>query len=67
MSATVIILPVIRREETGAGRAVTVQVELPPRVFARLVRLARDWDIEPRAAAESLLIDAINKAAGVRR
>jgi hypothetical protein len=66
MGADVIILPVIRIEREVSGKTVVMCVRLPSRVYNRLTAIADQWNIMPVAAAEHLLVVAINKAAGVK-
>lgn len=65
----VIILPVIAKPQAiGDLDEVTLPgLQLPRRVYGRLLRLARERDLEPGAAAEMLLLDAINERAGAQR
>jgi hypothetical protein len=67
MSADVIILPLIRVERDVSNTTAVLCVRLPSRVYNRLTALADQWNISPVAAAEHLLVDAINNAAGVKR
>lgn len=50
-----------------AWRTAAETVRLPLRVAGRLRSIADGWNLTANEAAESMLIDAINKAAGVRR
>lgn len=66
MSADVVILPTLRRFDAEGGETETLQIRPPARVYARLKKLAGAWALTPNEAAESILVDAINKAAGVK-
>ena len=65
MSATVIILPVVR--PLNGDPELPVTCRLPRKVMARLRRQAEAWNIDVQAAAEDILITAINEYAGVKR
>ena len=68
MSAAVVILPAIAKPQAVGGLdVVTLPVRLSRRVYDRLLKIANGWDVPPGAAAEDLLIRAINEAAGVRK
>lgn len=67
MSATVIILPIVAKDsEPRTDVAVLSGLRLPRRVHNRLLKIAREWDVPPSAAAEMLLLRAINTQAGLR-
>jgi hypothetical protein len=67
VSATVIQLPVIARTTASGAEEVALQVRLPRRVYGRLLKIAELWNVDPSAAAEMLLVEAVNSAAGVKR
>ncbi|HLH95047.1 MAG TPA: hypothetical protein VKW08_08005 [Xanthobacteraceae bacterium] len=56
MSATVIILPVVRRPEVSRG---TVFVRLTPKTLQRLNQRAKDWNLTREEAAEAIISEVL--------
>lgn len=71
MTATIIILPMpVAPRATAIGNLDEIALpalRLPRRVYGRLLRQAKAWNVDPQAAAEMLLLQAINDAAGIKQ
>lgn len=67
MTATIIIMPVVRIANAigDLDEIALPGLRLPRRVYGWLLRQAKAWNVDPRAAAEMLLLQAINDAAGL--
>lgn len=67
MSARIIILPVIAKDDAAKGQ-ITLQVRVPRRgVYSKLLKLAGLWNVTPGEAAEFLLTRAVHETSGRRK
>lgn len=67
MSAKIIKLSAPYDRQRERSETFPVFARLPLKVGARLRKISEQWNMSPNAAAELLLIDAINKTTGVKR